>query len=526
MADNAPVTTAGVLTTAVAGQGTTPIRVSKFMDISSFKLTFRYRSAVVTNVTCAVDGAFSGATVTTTFISGSVNQMVIAWTGGAGITLPDQSHLADLSFTYVSGSTILEWDTSSSATCYYKGYNNGSPVLLNDLWKRNYYINGGISNRGAPVIYAPVIANAVPGNINIPVIVRNFTNIGAFSLQIKYDSTVLSYKSYTANAAFAGGILLDTTNKKQYLVINWCCSGISLTDGSTLINFVFTYSNATKNYSSLTWNTDGTPYEFSDGSGLILIDKPSGAYYKNGLVFANNYLAPQVSLPVITNATPSGSVNVPVNANNFKNVNSFILSFNYDPAIVTYSSFTPNPLLGGTMNVTNNPPSGGVSKLSVSWSGTAKSLQDGSALVTVSFSNVRGASALTFVTDAASCHFNDAAGHAYYDLPKAGCYKDGLVTTHAAPHTIGWYAFPSPAQSITVPVKITGFTNIGSVALTVDYDPGVLTYQAPSLAAFIGGTFNYSLTEAGRQTLSWSGPAASLDDSAALFNLNYTYNGG
>jgi len=528
---NAPVTTAGVITNATtSGSVTAPVTVTDFSDIGSFTLTLKYKATLVSYTGASPDPAFAGISITNS-VAGSNGKVVIVWSGTTGITLPDQAHLLDLTFTYTSGTSVLKWDTIGTA-CKYEKYAGGTYVTLTDFPKYSYYINGGISNRGAPVTCAPVISNAAPGTCTVPVTVTNFPNIGSISLKLEYDSSCLVYLNSVPNALFGPSLTVGSSvglNGKKIITIGWFGSA-SLPDGSTLVTLNFGYSNGpgSGNYSALNWYEIGLYCQYTDSAGNVLIEIPTANYYKNGLVFTQ--CAPQTSLPSITAAIPANPVNIPVTITNFINIESFTHSFEYDPLVLSYTGFTPNPAIGSNLNIINNPPgSDGKRKIVISLPGSSPlSLPDGSSLATLNFTYLSGTTNLAWViSDNTSCRYNDANGNAYYDQPKSSSYQDGLVASHVAPHTIGGYANPTNGQSITVPVKVTNFSNIGYISLTMYYDPGVVTYQGVTLVPSIGGSFTASNPESGQIVLGWSsGSSVSLPDSSTLVNLAFHYISG
>ncbi len=169
-----------------------------------------------------------------------------------------------------------------------------------------------------------------------------------------------------------------------------------------------------------------------------------------------------------TDAVPSGAVSLPVFVNDFSNVRSFNLSFEYDPAVMTYGSFTPDTAFGSALTVVDNL-SGSKRKIVMSWTGTAnKTLPDGHLIANLNFTYISGASPLKWiVTDGTSCRFNDAIGNAYFDVPKDTYYQDGLVASHVAPQiAAGMSAAAVSGQQVTVPVNVYNFTNIGLFSLT------------------------------------------------------------
>jgi PKD repeat protein len=533
-AQNAPVTTAGVITNATTTPGgvIVPVTVTNFVSIGYFTLTLQYLISKATYVSASPNPAFPGMTVTHS-INGATGKLVIYWPQTAGgVTLPDQSHLLDLTFTYLASTTVLLWGYTAGMVCEYKKYSNGNYLLLNDSPETSFYIDGAISNRGAPITYAPTIAGAVSGNtIEVPVTVTAFNTIGSVYLNLDYDSTVLVYQSLTPNPVFGGsfsyGVSAGTGVYKR-ITAGWYGGNITLADGSTIYTIRFTYNNnaGKGNYSTLKWYDDGPSCEYADAAGIGLIDIPYDGYYKNGLVYSQ--YAARTWLPVITDVTPNSGLTIPVKTKDFSNISSFILSFEYDTAALTYNGFTPHTILASGMTVTNNAPAGKKRKLVIAWTGSGpQTLPDSASVVILDFTYKISATTLAWVTgDATSCRFNDAVGNAYCDLPKSSFYQDGLIASQVAPLTAAWYASPAAGQQVTVPVLVYRYMGIGYWDLMLDYDPGVLTYQGATLVPAIGGTFSAATQGAGRIAMNWNGTAATLADSATLINLTFTYNGG
>jgi hypothetical protein len=244
----APVTAAGLITNATTVPGATivPITVKYFTGIGYFNLTLRYKASL------------------------------------------DETHLLDLTFTYRASTAALTWITSGT-NCEYKKYDNGAYILLNDSPETSYYINGAISNRAAPVTYAPVILNPAAGNITLPVTVDNFSAIAAITLNLEYDQAVLTYLDCVPNPNLGGGFAAAASmgpNGKMQLIIS--CYGtdtlLTLTNGSALFTLSFNYSNTTGTWSGLDWLESGTSCDYADSKANPLIDSPTATYYHNGLI--------------------------------------------------------------------------------------------------------------------------------------------------------------------------------------------------------------------------------------------------
>lgn len=290
-AEMAPVTSAGQVTNAVPGDPAVPVAVtvSNFNNIGKFTLTLKFDTLRVRYVSASTSPSLSGMTVTYTPPSGNTTgKLVLTWTGTSNVSLADGSSIAGLVFRYVNGTGLLNWAYTYGSVCQYHRYVNSVLTLLTDSPKYLYYLNGGISNRGAPVTMAPVIQEPVAGPVYLPVTVNNFTDVGGFTLYLEYDPTVIAYlNTFTKNPAFDGNFLVGDypgIGGKRLIVMQWYGYSMSLADGSALCTLNFSYPSPTCNPCVLSWYDNGPTCEYADGSSNILIDLPHESYYPGGLV--------------------------------------------------------------------------------------------------------------------------------------------------------------------------------------------------------------------------------------------------
>ena len=310
---NAPITTAAIVTNATPGAPSVPIpvTVTGFTNIGHFTLTLSFDTTKVHYVSAIKNASLNSMSITYVHpVSGFLTaQLIFTWTGTVGnnLSLADGSSLVDLTFSYVNGTGILAWVYSFGSTCWYKRYVGTTLVLLNDVPQNSYYLNGGISNRTAPVTHAPVFTNPVPGSLPIPITVNGFTDIGALTLYMEYDPAVITYSgTFTKNAVFGSTFLVGDNvgfGNKRMIVIQWYGNSVTLANGSTLCTLDFTYPSANCSACALSWYDSGPSCSFSDGNGDLLIDMPQTTYYFNGLV-------PAVLLPTWTGAVSSAWNNV------------------------------------------------------------------------------------------------------------------------------------------------------------------------------------------------------------------------
>jgi len=139
--------------------------------------------------------------------------------------------------------------------------------------------------QNAPVTTISTVNNAIPNQeVTVPVTVTGFNNIGSATLTLNYDYSKLHFVSGTQNPLLYGNFSVgdnDLGNGMHQLILGWYGSGVSLPDGTWIVNYVFTYLSGTP---SLVWYDIGPSCEYTDANSNILNDTPTSYYYINGLV--------------------------------------------------------------------------------------------------------------------------------------------------------------------------------------------------------------------------------------------------
>lgn len=136
----------------------------------------------------------------------------------------------------------------------------------------------------APITSIPEVIFCQGSLVDIPVVVFDFNNIGAVSLKLDYDPSVLVYQSFSANTAFSG---LTANGSIPGVIVaggySGSTQGVTLNSGAVLFIFQFHYLGGT---SSLFWNDNGISCEYTGPSPeyIPLNDIPYNLYYDNGLI--------------------------------------------------------------------------------------------------------------------------------------------------------------------------------------------------------------------------------------------------
>ncbi len=289
----APVTTAGRVTTATPGDPAVAIdiTVSEFINIGSFTLTLKFDTLKIKFVSASSTPELPGMTAVYSPPSGnSTGKIIFSWTGITNASLENGSVIAGLVFRYVSGTGILNWSYNYGSICQYKRWAGGNLTTLGDNPKYQYYQDGGISNRGAPLIFAPVVEDPVAGPVALPLTVEDFYDISGFTLYFEYDPVFITYQnSFSKNPAFNYSFVVGDNpgfNGKRFLVIQWYGDDVDLSDGSVMCTLNFTYNSAQCNPSPLIWYDSGPSCEFADVNDNVLIDLPKALYYFDGNISA------------------------------------------------------------------------------------------------------------------------------------------------------------------------------------------------------------------------------------------------
>jgi hypothetical protein len=183
----------------------------------------------------------------------------------------------------------LTWTVTPSANSLYtvKAVNNLNLCELDMDGEAKVYVG--------PVTTVANITGACQGsNVEIPVTVTSFEEVGTFNLTLTFDPLVLSYQSFAGNALLP---FMQVSNPGSgVLKISWFTGGapVSLNDGDTTVMLTFTYLGG--GASTLAWD-DSSPEFCEYGSGapdyVVFCDTPTGDYYINGNV--SGYDSPEVS---------------------------------------------------------------------------------------------------------------------------------------------------------------------------------------------------------------------------------------
>jgi len=523
---NAPVTTAGIVVN-MGPNVVVPVTVTNFVDICAVSITMDYDFSIAQITGISPNVSLPGFTANWTTIPGRI---IMGWYGSSGVTLPDFSHLVDISFTGLNaGETALNW-MDDGGSCEYAKFDGGAINVLNDSPTGDYYKNGHITHTlYGPVTIAPVITADPNQVICIPITVFQFANIGSISLTLNYNPSILTFQSISSSNIPGTWSLSGQAVIPGRLIVGGYGPGItSIPDGDVLFYACFYYHGGT---SALAWyDADGSSCEYADATNLNPFpDTPQNVYYINGMVTG----PPNLNGPVTIagNVVSQGpDLTVPVIVTGFTDIGAVSLTLDYNNSIAQITGISPNVNLPGFTADWNSHPG----QIIMGWYGSSGvTLPDYSHIVDISFTGLTaGETALTWSDDGGSCEYaryNGGTLIVLNDSPTGDYYKNGNITHNLnGPVTVAPVCFAAPNQIICLPVRVFQFANIGSISLTLDYDPSVLTFQGINSSA-IPGTWSLSgqAVTPGRLIVGGYGPGiSSIPDGDVLFNACFYYHGG
>lgn len=527
-AQNAPISTIQSISSCPGTTIDIPITVSDFSNIGAISLTLNYDPAVLSYISANNNSGFPGL-----IVNGSVPGNIIA--GGyinyndPGIDLSDNSILFTLTFHLNGGTTLIEW-FDDGITCEYADA-NFSP--LNDSPTSTYYINGLVESSFP--LYAPITAAAnvetCPGTyIDIPITVSEFCNIGALSLTLNYNASVLNYDSFTNNSGFPGLVINGSIPGSVYAggYISPNDPGISLADNSVLFTLTF-YSLG--GYTDLSWYDDGISCEYTDALFNILNDSPSSAHYINGSVLSSSPVnAPITTTPNIE--TCAGTyIDIPITVSEFCNIGAISLTLNYNSSVLSFDSYTNNSGFPG-MVINGSIPGEVYAGGYINPGDPGISLPDNAVLFTISFYCLGGYTDLEWFDNGESCEYTGPLFVPLIDSPTSFYYINGSVSSASsinAPITTAPEISACENTYIDVPVTVADFCNIGAISLTLNYNSSVLIFDSfTNNANFPGMTSNGLIPGSfyAGGYINPNDPGISLPNNTVLFTVTFLYLGG
>jgi hypothetical protein len=345
----------------------------------------------------------------------------------------------------------------------------------------------------------------------------------------KISETPVTYVSTTGwTKLFAVNFHVDDTTSMN--IDNFCppviwdlneaANGGINPQGGIIITMVVTYPNvtepATEHCQQFNWQYDGVP-------GL-----PAGYPVSTTCIPTICSYAPHSILRTLGQLN-TGTMTVPVLVTGFNNITGINLTFEYNPAVMTYVGQTANAIFNannGYLVVTDQNSTGGKKKLNLHYLGNTISLADSSHISDLQFNYIAGTTSTTWLTDGTSCEYRDSYHIPSYDLPYSNYYFNGAVVALKAPTTKIDSATANQGDLVTFPIRVWDYLNIHSGQLALNYDPTILSYYTSEPNVAIAGNFTATVTTAGTLLLNWTGTDTTLADGSSLAYATFYYMGG
>lgn len=240
-----------------------------------------------------------------------------------------------------------------------------------------------------------------------------------------------------------------------------------------------------------------------------------------------NLFAQNAPVSTVANlVTTASTVSLPVTVTNFTNIVGCNMKLHYDPAVMTVTSVTTGPALAGTY-LNYNVTAPGV--FNFGWYNyPGMSVPDNSIVFYIQCTKVTsGVSPVTWDSDGSSNLFYDGNYFVLNDSPQSDYYIPGSVQFGSnAPVTAVHSMEACPGSTLTLPVTVNSFNSVGTVNLTMNYDPTVLNFlSGTNNSGFPGMTI--SSLSAGTITINGSSASGiTYPDNSTLYSLNFSYSGG
>jgi len=329
---------------------------------------------------------------------------------------------------------------------------------------------------GAQVVgvSVPQLTACLNQTVSIPIQVNQFNGVGAFSMSLNYDTTLLQFAGFTANSAVQSGLVVNG-NFGNAVRISWFNVQPVNLGSTTLITLQFT--TRALGQSGLVWSAgiQGVN-EIADATGQVMLSN-----FNPGAILING------TSPVINQQPQSLSIAENSNA-------SFTVS-------ATNASQYQWQTLSGTqwVNVQNQGVFSGANTASLQITGASLALNGSQYRVQVGGNCQPG-----LVSQAVQLTVTPNVSTIVFSLRADTLCAGGLVS---------------------VPVRVSQFNQIGTFSLRVLYNQTNLQYTGLSnvhaglQATLASGAAN------GRVSLSWFGLQPLNLGDTVLFNLNFRANG-
>gem|GEM_PF-2264813 len=492
-----------------------PIEVSGFTDpIGAVTLYIEYDDdalAFLSHTDGLIANSLSNATA-----SANGYTVAISWVNELGTDISAGGTLLTLNFDYAGGSSIFDFlfgcEFSSTVEVIPVQYNNGS--ISPDP--------NSITIDIVDQLNIDPTESGYPGYLDV-VVESNFSEVpnggvGAFNFEIEYDNTIISSVALLSTHPSLASLSLNVVTGPPRIAVAWYSTTPSSLNGA-MFTVRLGYSGGNTELAFLPGAV------ISDAEGNTL-----NAFYNNGIITQDPATLPHIIIGE-KNAVAGTVVEVPVTTLNFEtyvpDVGALDLAINFNSSLLQFVELTNiNPKLSGLIqNALTN-------YLGISWSNPAlgTTFADGEKLFDIQF-NYSGTN-LPVVFDETACEIADA--NTGYSV--RGLYIDGAIIETPSNLTVCMEEVAGTlGAQVVMPIRVTDFTNIGAITLTIDFEPlqlgyiqlqsenSQLTDNGSSLFNYADGSFYYSWTANTEPSTQFG---ITIPDDEVLFELKFNFTNG
>lgn len=308
---------------------------------------------------------------------------------------------------------------------------------------------------GMVVLTLPFVEGEENSEVEVPITVASFSEVGGVELYIGYDETVLEFAE-VINENLPEAII-NSANGQIHIAWEDFASPVTLEDDEVLITIVYDAIGAEGSTSELTFEN----IELVNANG-----EPLTADFENGLFTTLAFSGVTLALPTL-NGSQYEIIEILILVTNFLEVAGVELHIVYDETVLEFLEVINENLANATINAANG-------QVHIIWDDYANpvTLQNDETLIALVFDVIGLAgdtSGLTFE----NIELANASGE-----PMAVEFENGLFTTLAfsgvtlvLPTITGFQN-----EIIEIPVTVTNFYEVAGVELHVGYDETVLEF--------------------------------------------------
>jgi gliding motility-associated-like protein len=372
------------------------------------------------------------------------------------------------------------------------------------------------------------------GSFCVPVTVQNFEDIVGMSFTLNYDAAHLSFDQVTnlttnlAGFTTAANIGNPTAG---FVTVNWFENSLiptSLPDNEVLFEVCFTALGVDGSCSDIEFTSDVAEIEFSDADENVI-----PAFFEEGTVCIEDNVPGQVQLEVGDAAVDlDASVCVPVSVEAFTNITDFGFTLEYDANELQFDNLDAiTSMLPNFSGANINASTPGI--ISVSWSGGAATLANGTVLFDLCFTAIGLEDTCSDIVITGASQPINFTSSTLGNLSFSG--EEGTICINS-----GFDGFRlsipdqtvQPGEQVCVPVNVLNFSDVVGFAFTINYDATQLSFQ--NISGLNPAIPDYSLAAnfgtpnqigAGNISVNWFSQSISpvdLPNGQALFEICFT----